>query len=124
MSFPDATSNFNSKDCSYGCNTKIYWNALNREYIEVITNKKHICPNRSKNKNSKLAGETGNSNTSAKPTYYNKDQMRNLSNSNSSNYNYHNKKSWLLKPNNKQPMDNSLQILQGPIDTIRKQYEV
>ncbi len=129
MGFPDASANITSKNCSYGCNTKIFWNASNNEYLEVITKKKHICPNRSKNNNNKfaVARATGNSsNSSAKPAYYNSSQMNNLgdSNSNLNNYNYNNKKSWLLKPNNKQPMDNTLQILQGQADTIRKQYEV
>ena len=38
-------SNINSKYCVYGCNTKIYWNTLNSDYSEVLTKKKHFCPN-------------------------------------------------------------------------------
>ncbi|MDQ4073792.1 MAG: hypothetical protein M3162_05735 [Thermoproteota archaeon] len=124
MSFPGATTNINPKDCIYGCNTKIYWNASNSEYLEVITKKKHICPNRSRNNNNRLSGAPGNSNASARPTYHNNSQTGNMDSSNSSNYNHNSKKIWLSKPNNKQPMDNSLQILQGPTETIRKQYEV
>ncbi len=44
-------SNINSKYCVYGCNTKIYWNTLNSDYSEVLTKKKHFCPNRSINSN-------------------------------------------------------------------------
>ena len=27
----------------YGCNAPIYWNPVKGEYLEVKTNKKHIC---------------------------------------------------------------------------------
>ncbi len=111
-SSPNST-NITSRDCAYGCNTKIYWNNPTREYWEVLTNKKHICPTRTNN-NNKSVVEPGNSNDNTpKPTVYH-------------NTNY-NKKSWASKSGNniKQPMDNSLEILQGTsADTIRKQYEV
>ncbi len=110
-------SNIPSKDCTYGCNTQIYWNTLKNEYWELPTMKKHICPNRSSNNNNRsIAIPTNNNTNTSKPTiYYN------------SNYN---KKSWTFKSNTnnnniKQPMDNSLEILLGTsADTIRKQYEV
>ncbi len=116
-SSPNST-NIASRDCAYGCNTKIHWNNSANEYWEMLTNKKHVCPNRSSNNGNKSVVTSANSNINAtmpKPTaYYN------------SNYN---KKSWISKSNNnnnniKQPMDNSLEILQGTsIDTIKKQYE-
>lgn len=97
-------SNINSKYCVYGCNTKIYWNTLNSEYVEVSTKKKHFCPNRSTNSNNKSeAAASRNNNTSSKTAaYYNNNQSNNYSSKN--NYNY--KKSW-PNANNKQPMDNS-----------------
>jgi hypothetical protein len=102
----------NPKDCVYGCNTRIYWNNLTSEYWEVLTKKKHICTNRSNNNNKKSATATANINNIIPPKskYYNS--------------NYGNRKSWTPKFTNKQPMDNSLEILQGSADTIRKQYEV
>ncbi len=110
-SSPNST-NIIFRDCAYGCNTKIYWNTPTGEYWEVATKVKHICPNRSSNRtNNSVAVPTNDNNTTKSTTYYN------------SNYN---KKSWVPKYNNiKQPMDNSLEILQGTsADIIRKQYEV
>jgi hypothetical protein len=117
MSSSDATT-INHKDCIYGCNTRIYWNTLTSEYLEVVSKKKHVCPNRSPNNNKSVlitATQTSNNTITSKPAKY-------------YNYNYNNnhnyKKSWNSKINNKQPMDNSLEILHGSTDTIRKQYEV
>ena len=111
-------TNINPKDCVYGCNTRIYWNTIVSEYWEVFTKKKHICPNRSSNNNKSVASPTNN-NTTPKPTHYNNNYKNNYNN------NSNNKKSWTPKFNNKQSMDNSLEILQGSsTDTIRKQYEV
>lgn len=105
----------NPINCVYGCNTRIYWNNLISEYWEVLAKKKHICPKRSSNNNKSASIiPTNNNNTALKSTNYNKNY--------NDNYNY--KKSWTPKFNNKQPMDNSLEILHGPADTIRKQYEV
>ena len=112
-------SNINSKYCVYGCNTKIYWNTLNSEYSEVATKKKHFCPNRSINSNKSVDAAAINNNTSSKPTYYKNNHPNYYGNKN--NYNY--KKSW-LNSNNKQPMDNSVEILQGSADTVTKQYEM
>jgi hypothetical protein len=121
MNSPNVT-NINPKDCVYGCNTRIYWNALTNEYLEEFTNKKHICPNRSRNNNKKsVATATNNNNRSiAMPTtHYNNSYKNNYSN------NYNHKKSWPKFSNNKQPMDNSLEILEAPSPkAIRKQYEV
>ncbi len=104
----------NSINCVYGCNTRIYWNKSISEYWEVLTKKKHICPKRSNNKSVSTLSNNNNTTATIKPTNYNK------------NYNdsYNPKKSWIPKSNNKQPMDNSLEILQGPAYTIRKQYEL
>lgn len=41
-----STNNIYPKTCGYGCNTQIYWNTSVNEYWEVLTQKKHICPNR------------------------------------------------------------------------------
>ena len=112
-------SNINSKNCVYGCNTKIYWDTLNGEYLEVLTNKKHFCPNRSIDKNRSGGAATINNHISSKPPFYKNDRVNNYNSKN--NYNY--KKSG-YNSNNKQPMDNSLEILQGSPLTITKQYEV
>jgi hypothetical protein len=122
MSSSDATT-INHKDCIYGCNTRIYWNTLTSEYLEVVSKKKHVCPNRSPNNNKSIsltATQNNNNAIASKPAkYYNKNNYKNNYNN---NHNY--KKSWNSKANNKQPMDNSLEILQGSADTIRKQYEI
>ena len=87
--------------------------------MEVFAKKKHICPNRSSNNNNKSAASAiptnDNNAIRPKPTkYYN--------NNYNNNFNY--KKSWTKANNNKQPMDNSLEVLQGSADTIRKHYEM
>jgi hypothetical protein len=130
MSSSDTTT-INHKDCIYGCNTRIYWNTLTSEYLEVVSKKKHVCPNRSTNNNYKsvslTATKTNNNTITTKPAaavYYNNNNNNNYKNNYNNNHNY--KKSWNSKTNNKQPapMDNSLEILQGTTDTIRKQYEI
>ncbi len=113
-------SNINSKYCLYGCNTKIYWNTLNSEYSEVLTKKKHFCPNRSINSNKSVDAAAINNYTSSKFTNH----KNNLQNNYSSKNNYNYKKSWLNPNSNKQPMDNSVKILQGSADKVTKQYEV
>ena len=121
-SSPNAT-NVNPRDCVYGCNTKIYWNAIISEYWEVLTKKKHVCPNRSSNNNKPISAAAAaarpiNNNATPKPTPYNNNHKSGYN----SNYSY--KKPW-TKFSNKQPMDNSLEILQDPSsDAIRSQYEV
>ncbi len=77
-------SNTNSKYCVYGCNTKIYWNTLNSEYVEVSTKKKHSCPNRSVNNQKSESNATiNNNNISSKPAAYY--QNNHLNNYNSKN---------------------------------------
>ncbi len=124
MSSPNV-NNINPKDCIYGCNTRIYWNTSTNQYWEEVTKKKHICPNRSGNNSNKSVGAaaapTYNNNRSMpKPTTrYNDNHKNNYSND------YNHKNSWPKFSNNKQPMDNSLEILEGSSpDAIRKQYEV
>ena len=112
-------SNINSKNCVYGCNTKIYWNTLNSEYLEVLTKKKHFCPNRSIDKNRSGGAATINNHISSKPPFYKNDRVNNYNSKNNCNY-----KKLGHNSNNKQPMDNSLEILQGSPLTITKQYEV
>jgi hypothetical protein len=118
MSTSNSTANattINPINCVYGCNTRIYWNNLISEYWEVLTKKKHICPKRTSNNNKSISTiPTNSNNTAVKSTNYNKNY--------NDGYNY--KKSWTPKFNNKQPMDNSLEILHGQADTIRKQYEI
>lgn len=111
-------SNINSRHCAYGCNTKIYWNAVNSEYLEVNTMKKHFCPNRSMG-GYRPFNTPANNNSSSKFTQYRNGQI----NINSSKNNHNDKKSW-HKTSIKQPMDNSMEILYGSADAIIKQYEV
>ena len=120
MSSSDVAAIIDPKDCVYGCKTRIYWNTLTREYWEVFTKKRHMCPNRSSKNNKSVASALPtNNNAISKPTkYYNSNYKNNYH----ENYNY--KKSCNPKFNNKQPMDNSLEILQGSADPIRKQYEI
>ena len=49
------TNTINPKSCSYGCNTRIYWNTSENAYFEVFAKKKHICPNRVNNKSTNTA---------------------------------------------------------------------
>ena len=108
MSSNSTTTAINPINCVYGCNIRIYWNNLINEYWEVFTKKKHICPKRSSNNNKSLSTiPTSNNNNTAtiKSTNYNKNY----------NGNYNHKKSWPSKFGNKQPMDNSLEILKAPL---------
>jgi hypothetical protein len=59
--------NINPRPCVYGCGIQIYWNNSVNGYWEVFTKKKHICPNRSTNKNQSSVTPSSN----AKPYYYN-----------------------------------------------------
>ena len=91
------TSNQNiiPKECSYGCNTRIYWNTSTSEYWEVFAKKKHICPNRSNNIASKL------STSIPKPNYYNR---------------------FTKQP--KAKTSNSIELISGPISEVQKKYEI
>ena len=93
------SQNIIPKDCTYGCNTRIYWNTVVNEYWEVLAQKKHVCPNRSSN-NAKP--QTTNTATATKPNYYNKFA-----------------KQQFTKPK----MSNSFEYLQGSITEIQKKYE-
>ena len=103
MSNFNTTSNQNNniypKPCVYNCNTQIYWNTLENTYFEVFTKKKHICPNRVKNK--PITTNTTAATTTNRPTYYNK---------------------FAKQP--KPKMSNSFELLTGPIETIQKKYEI
>jgi hypothetical protein len=61
-------NNINPRPCVYGCGIQIYWNNSVNEYWEVFTKKKHICPNRSTNKNKSSVTPPSNA---PKPYYYN-----------------------------------------------------
>jgi len=111
-------SNINSRYCVYNCNTKIYWNAVNSEYLEVNTMKKHFCPNRPMNGYKPLDTAIKNI-SSSKFTPYRKEQTNNHHSKNNHNY----KKSW-HNSNFNQSMDNSMEILHGSANTIIRQYEV
>jgi hypothetical protein len=92
-----STHNIIPKDCSYGCNTRIYWNTAENAYFEVFKKQKHICKNRSSNNNNVSKSSTYVS----KPTFYSK-------------------KPWVPKPK----MSNSLELLTGPINEIQRKYEI
>ena len=91
-----STNNIIPKDCSYGCNTRIYWNTTENAYFEVFTKQKHICKNRSNNNNN-----TNTNNTNRTSSFYSK-------------------KPWVPKPK----MSNSLELLTGPISEIQRKYEI
>ena len=95
------SNNINPKPCNYGCNTRIYWDTAENAYFEVFSQKKHICPNRSK---SVTQTTTTNNNTATtnKPTYYKKSY-------------------YATQP--KPKMSNSFEYLQGPIAEIQHKYE-
>ena len=88
------------KTCMYGCNTQIFWNPEHNEYWEAYTRKKHICPNRlaSRNKPASISSNTTYSYRKAGGAGYS-----NLS---------------------KAKMDNSFELLQGPVKDVQKQYEI
>ena len=96
--------NINPRSCVYGCGIQIYWNASVNEYWEVLTKKRHICPNIVSNKNKTSITPPSNA---PKPYYYNST-----------------KKASFSSANPKPKMSNSLELLTGPIDTIQKKYEV
>jgi hypothetical protein len=93
------TNTINPKSCLYGCGLQIYWNAKEKEYWEVFTTKKHICPNRSTYNKKSIT----QSSTAPKPTYYKKP---------------------FVSQQSKPKMDNSFQLLTGSVTNIQKQYEI
>ena len=102
------TNTINPKDCSYRCNTRIYWNTAENAYFEIFSKKKHICPNFGNNKkpmsaNTSAVIGTTTTTTNTKPTYYSK-------------------KPWNTQP--KPKMSNSFELLTGSITEIQKKYEI
>ena len=95
--------NINPRHCVYGCGIQIYWNASVNEYWEVLTKKRHICPNIVSNKNKTSITPPSNA---PKPYYYNST-----------------KKASFSSANPKPKMANSFELLTGPIDTIQKKYD-
>jgi hypothetical protein len=96
----------NPKNCSYDCNTRIYWNTLENAYYEVYTGNRHQCPNRSKSNNTiTTTVKPNNDFTTTKPNYYNK---------------FSNKQPQQPKPK----MSNSLELISGPIESVQKKYEI
>ena len=100
MSSSTTNQNIIPKDCSYGCNTRIYWNIATNEYWEVFTKKKHICPYRVSNTKPQTTSTTT---TNTKPTYYNKFAKQQFT---------------------KSKMSNSFELLQGSIAEIQHKYEI
>ena len=86
----------NPKPCIYGCGTRIYWDTSSNSYLEVFTKNRHICKNRPANNNMSYP----KSNV-LKPNYYNRFQKQ-------------------PKPK----MNNSLELITGPIDSVQKKYEI
>jgi hypothetical protein len=95
----------NPKSCTYGCNTQIYWNASVNEYWEVLTKKRHVCPNIVSNKNKNSVTPPSNA---PKPYYYNSTRKASFSSANP-----------------KPKMSNSFELLTGPtVAEIQKKYEI
>ena len=90
-----SNQNIIPKDCSYGCNTRIYWNTAENAYFEVLSKSRHQCPNRTRN------NKPATSTSTVKPNYYNR---------------------FAKQP--KPKMSNSLELLSGPIDSVQKKYEL
>jgi hypothetical protein len=95
--------NINPRSCVYGCGIQIYWNTSVNEYWEVLTKKRHICPNIISNKNKTSITPPSNA---SKPTYYNNTRKVSFSSTNP-----------------KPKMSNSFELLTGPIETVQKNYE-
>ena len=89
-----SNQNIIPKNCSYGCNTRIYWNTSENAYFEVFSKQKHQCPNRPSNQKS---GIHKSGVYSQKPNYYN---------------------NFTKQP--KPKTSNSIELLSGPIDSGTK----
>jgi hypothetical protein len=107
------------KDCTYGCNTRIYWNISVNEYWQVFTKKKHICPNRG-NKSSGTTtttitedGVINPPSTAQKPRYFNPSARKPTPYASFAN-----------QQQSKPKMYNSFDNLQGSIAEIQKKYEI
>ena len=99
-------NNINPRPCVYGCGIQIYWNASVNEYWEVLTKKRHICPNIVSNKNKTSITPPSNA---PKPYYYNSTKKAS---------------SFSASSNPKPKMSNSFELLTGSIETIQKKYEI
>lgn len=99
-----SNNNINPRFCVYGCGIQIYWNNSVNEYWEVLTKKRHICPNIVSNKNKTSITPPSNA---PKPYYYNSTKKASFSASNQIS-----------------KMSNSLELLQGPVHMIQKKYEI
>lgn len=66
-----SANNIYPKTCGYGCNTQIYWNTSVNEYWEVLSQKKHICPNTPGSTNTRQQA-TSMTSTNTRPTFYSK----------------------------------------------------
>ncbi len=88
-----SSNTINPKSCNSWCGTRIYWNTVEHAYFEGFTKTKHICKNRD-NSNDNVSKSF---NYIPKPNYY--------------------KKSFYSKEP-KPKMSNSLELLQGSIDSI------
>lgn len=95
------SSEIRPKICTYGCGIEIYWNTEENTYWELYSKKKHVCPNRTTTNISSVILPPLNA---TKPTYYNK-------------------KGSTIQATTKPKMDNSFELLTGPPDSIKKQYE-
>jgi hypothetical protein len=98
------TNIINPKPCNYGCNTRIYWDNSQSCYLEVFTKQKHVCknrPNNNNNNNTTNYSNKSNNTSSAKPNYYNNKYSK-----------------------TKQPMDNTLEVLQGSSFEVKRKYEI
>jgi hypothetical protein len=91
------SQNIIPKDCSYGCNTRIYWNTAENAYFEVFTQKRHLCPNRQQQSKPIVSTTTA----ATRPNYYNK-----------------------FSKQPKPKMSNSIELLSGPISEVQKKYEL
>ena len=106
-------SEIRPKSCTYGCGLEIYWNAEENTYYELLSKKKHICPNiATYNRESTIIPPTTAA-APAKPSYYNKE----FSNTNEAST------TTAATTRIKSKMDNSFESLEGSSDTIKKNYE-
>lgn len=94
-----SSTNIVPRNCSFGCQTRIYWDNSQSTFLEVFSKQKHICKNRSINNTSGNLPQMNNTNT---------------------NRPYYNKKPWIPKPK----MDNSLEVIQGTISEVTSKYEI
>ena len=101
------TNIINPKPCNYGCNTRIYWNTSENTYFEVFSRNRHQCPNRQQQQGKKASNNV--TQTTTKPNYYKKSYFATQQQK---------------KQQSKPKMSNSLELLQGPIAVVQKNYEI